>query len=281
MPDSRPATALAAWVAERFPVHVSAPVAVVLCGAALPRDAWTGLPRIAATGWLLLFAARAWDDLADLRRDRVRRPERVLPSGRLPERVLRATALGAGALGVAGSFALSVPAGACVAGCAAAGLGWYAARPRWPGLAGPALVNLAFPALVLLGPLGLGAAGREALLLALFAWTAAVAHDLGHGIEEEAGMPDELRDRLAPGVRARWGVAAFLGSLAAAAALEVTGPDPLSAAFAVLAGAVVALRLVPLLRKPTEWNARRLRVAGFVYLVAPLAGRMAWTLVAG
>ena len=280
MPDARAGAALAAWLAERFPLHVSVPVAVVLCGAALPRGAWIDLPRIAATGWLLLFAARAWDDLADLRRDRVRRPERVLPSGRLSERVLRGTALGAGALGIAGSFALSVPAGACVSGCAAAGFGWHAARPRWSRLAGPALVNLAFPALVLLGPLGLGTAGGEAVLLALFAWTAAVAHDLGHGIEEEAGMPDELRDPLTPGVRARWGLAAFVGSLATAVALEVTRPDPLFAAFVVLAGAVVALRFVPLLRKPTEWNARRLRVAGFVYLVAPLAGHMAWRLVA-
>jgi 4-hydroxybenzoate polyprenyltransferase len=280
MPEGRAAAALAAWVVERFPLQVSAPVAVVLCGAALPRGAWTELPRIAATGWLLLFAARAWDDLADLRRDRVRRPERVLPSGRLPERVLRGAALGAGALGVAGSFALSVPAGACVSACAAAGLAWHAARPRWPRLAGPALVNLAFPALVLLGPLGLGAARGEALLLALFAWTAAVAHDLGHGIEEEAGMPGELRDRLAPEARARWGLAAFLGSLGAAVALEAMWPDPLFAAFAVLAGVVVALRFVPLLREPTEWNARRLRVAGFVYLVAPLVGHMAWRLVA-
>jgi hypothetical protein len=141
-------------------------------------------------------------------------------------------------------------------------------------------VNLVFPILVMLGPLGLGTATGQDLLVALFAWTGAVAHDLAHGIEEEAGMPSPLRDPLSPGSRARWGLAFFVASLAVAVAVEMARPDPLFGAVAAVAGAVLAMRFVPLLRKPSEWNGRRLRVAGFVYFVAPLAGSMAWHLLA-
>ncbi len=279
MADPGAARALGAWVRERFPLDVSVPLAVVLCGACLPPGAWGRLPWLVACGWLLLLAARAWDDLADVARDRVRRPERVLPSGRLPARLLRRVALAAGALGLAGAFALSFRSGAWAAACVAAGLAWHALRPRLPPLLGPPMVNLVFPALVLLGPIGLGVATVGGILVAIFAWTGAVAHDLGHGIEEEAGMPAPLRDPLSPRTRARWGVGFFVASLVAAAASEIARPDPLFAAIAAPAGLVLASRFASLLRNPSEWNGRRLRVAGFVYFVAPLVGAMAWSLL--
>jgi 4-hydroxybenzoate polyprenyltransferase len=279
MADAGVAKALGAWVRERFPLDVSVPLAVVLCGATLPPAGWGRLPGLAAVGWLLLLAARAWDDLADVARDRVRRPERVLPSGRLPARLLFRAAIAAAALGLAGAVALSLRSGAWAAACIAIGLSWYAARPRLPALLGPPLVNLVFPALVLLGPIGLGVSTIGGLLVALFAWTGAVAHDLGHGIEEEAGMPPPLRDPLSPRIRARWGVGFFVASLVAAAASEIVRPDPLFGAIAAAAGLVVASRFASLLRKPSEWNGRRLRVAGFVYFVAPLVGAMVWSLL--
>jgi 4-hydroxybenzoate polyprenyltransferase len=260
---------------ERFALPVSLPVALVLTGAAAPPATWARLPAVAALGWLLLLGARAWDDLVDLARDRVRRPERLLPSGRVPERLVQRTAVAAGLAGLAGALVLSTAAGVALAACMAARLLGEGRRTRRTALLGPALVDLAFPALVVLGSLALGGAPGETALLAGFTWAGAVAHDLAHGIEEETGMPEALRDPIPPDTRARLGLTFFVVSLVIAAVLAVGRPAPAFGAVALATGVVVAGRFVRLLRAPGEWNARRLRVAGFVYLVAPLAGAMA------
>lgn len=275
MRELRSLAALWAWVDERFTLPVSLPVAVILTGAAAPPAAWPRLPAVAALGWLLLLGARAWDDLVDLALDRVRRPERLLPSGRVPERLLRRIAVAAGLLGLAGSLALSTAAGVVLAACMAARLLWDGSRTRHRALVGLLLVDLAYPSLVLLGSLSLGGAPGETALLAGFTWAGAVAHDLAHGIEEESGMPEELRDPLPPPTRARLGLAFFAVSVVFAVAVTASRPAPVFGAVALVAGVGVAGRLVRLLRLPGEWNARRLRVAGFVYFIAPLAGAMA------
>jgi 4-hydroxybenzoate polyprenyltransferase len=279
MAEPWPAGALRAYVAERFPVAWSAPTALVLSGAAVPPGQWRTVPLAALSGWLLLLGARAWDDLQDLPRDRVRRPGRLLAAGAVPEPLVRRAAVASGALGLLGALGLSRAGGVAVAACIALRLAWDALRGRGMALLGPLVVNLAFPAVVVAGGLALGGRVLETGLLAAFAWTAAVAHDLAHGIEEEESMPEALRDPLPERDRARWGLGFFLASLGLAAAFLDTRPDPLFAVAVGVTGAVVAWRFVPLLRHPSEWNARRLRVAGFVYVVAPLAGTMAWALL--
>jgi 4-hydroxybenzoate polyprenyltransferase len=278
MDELRPRNGLRAYVGERFPLRWSAPVSLLLTGAPVPARSWAWLPLAAILGWLLLFGARAWDDLVDLPRDRVRRPERLLPGGAIPESTVRRAAVVCAVVGFLGTLALSTAAGVAVGACIAARLGWEARRSREIPVAGPLVVNLAFPALVLVGGLGLHGSRLEVALLAAFVWTGAVAHELAHGIEEEEGLPAPLRDPLSAATRARWGLVFFVASLGVALVLLVARPDPLFGAAVAATGGVVALRFVPLLRNPGGWNARRLRVAGFVYFVAPLAGHMAWSL---
>jgi 4-hydroxybenzoate polyprenyltransferase len=273
--ELRPLPALWAWVDERFALPVSVPVAVILTGAAAPPAAWARLPAVAALGWLLLLGARAWDDLVDLPRDRIRRPGRLLPSGGIPPRLLLRTAVAAALLGLAGSLAVSTAAGVLLAACMAVRVLWEGSRMRQAPLVGTLLVDLAFPALVVLGSRALGGAPGETVLLAGFTWAGAVAHDLAHGIEDEERMPEGLRDPLPAALRARLALAWFGVSLLLAAAVTALGPDPVFGAVALAVGAGVAVRLARLLRAPDERNARRLRVAGFVYFVAPLAGSMA------
>ncbi len=279
MAEPRAPGALRAYVAERFPVPWSAPTALALGGAAVLPGQWRTLPLVALVAWLLLLGARAWDDLQDLPRDRIRRPGRLLASGVVPGRTVRRAALVAGAMGCLGALVLSPAGGAFAAACVAARLAWDAGHERVVALAGPLVVNLAFPAVVVAGGLGMRGRPLEIALLASFAWTAAVAHDLAHGIEEEESMPESLRDPLPERARARWGLGFFAASIGVAAALLVVRPDPLFGIAAAASGSVVAMRFAPLVRDPCEWNARRLRVAGFVYVVAPLAGAMAWGLV--
>ncbi len=64
-------------------------------------------------------------------------------------------------------------------------------------------------------------------LLAAFAWTAAVAHDLAHGIEEGESMPEMLRDPIPEAERARWGPWFVLASLGVAVARLRFRPAPL------------------------------------------------------
>jgi 4-hydroxybenzoate polyprenyltransferase len=269
---------VARFVAERFPLRISLPLAVALVAAPLPRSSWASLPSLGAVGWLLLFAARASDDVSDLARDALRRPGRGLPSGRVSARALQlATAL-AWLLALLGSCLLSLRAGGLVLLAIVTALLDARARERLPPLVHPVLLNAAFAVLVLLGPSVLGAGLGQAALLSLFVWTAAVGHDVAHGLEDVA-LPGTLRDRLSPRVRAMLGTGFFLASLFLALAYAVYSRDPLFS-LATLAGASwTGWLLAALLREPSERNARALRVPGFLYFVLPLVGCSVWAML--
>gem|GEM_PF-2542982 len=265
----------ARFVAERFPLRYSLPLALVLAAAPLPRSSWPSLPSLAALGWLLLFAARAFDDVLDLPRDALRRPGRGLPSGRISARALRQAAVLAWLLALMGSALLSLRALGLVVVAVAVTMMDGVGRERLPALLHPGLLNLVFPAVVLLGPVSQRADVSQAALLACFVWTAAVGHDLAHGIDDGA-LPGALRDRLSPAAHARWGAGFFLASLLPALAYAVRSRDPLFS-LATLAGAGWTGRLlVALLRAPTPRNAAALRVPGFLSFVLPLGGCALW-----
>ena len=269
---------VALYVNERFPLAISVALALVLGAATISRGSLASLPLLAVIAWLLLFGARAYDDLADLPRDRLRRPARVLPSGLVPPDVLRRAALTAWGLALCGSALLSLRAGGLVLLYLAVAISYYAARSSLPAIAGPLLANLVFPVVVLLGPLGRGEALGDGSLLALFVWTGAAAHDLAHSIEE-APPAGALRDPLSPIAHARLGTACFLVSLLLAVAYVRSSRDPLFAA-AVFAGALVTgPRLLLLMRHPSEANSAALRVPAFVYFVIPLLGSSLWGLL--
>ena len=152
---------LRAWGRERFQLRRFGPLALVL---ALAASAGAGRPRVERLGrdallaLLLLLQFRLWDDLADLPRDRVDHPERVLCRAAThgPFRAAMVGSAGASALLLARSSGHRGPAAlARLLGFAALNAGlfaWYAGpgRRRSGTALGARIVILKYPAFVAL-----------------------------------------------------------------------------------------------------------------------------------
>jgi 4-hydroxybenzoate polyprenyltransferase len=142
---------LAGWLGERMPLRVFGPAAAgMLLASALagnPSFTWLAgaLPALA----LLLLQFRLWDDLADVERDRVEHPQRLLP--RCPSLTPFRVALVATAVAAALAVALhSGPAAALgVVALDAAAIAWYR-RPyrRRAGILGALVVLAKYPLFV-------------------------------------------------------------------------------------------------------------------------------------
>ena len=273
-PEARALAGLGLYLGERFPPVAALALSVVLAGAALERGTIGSLPASAWVTVLLLFGARAYDDLEDLERDRLRRPDRVLPSGRAPASLLRRLALTAWVVAIASAAGMSAASGLLVLGACLLLLGFYAGRERLPPALGPLITGVVFAVPVLLGPIAAAAGLRRPALLALFAWLGSAAHDFAHGLEE-AGIPDPL----SPRAHARLGAGFYVASLAVAVAVERSRPDPFFGGAVAVGAMVVGPRLLALLRRPTAAGAAGLRVPAFLAFVIPLLGSLLWGLL--
>jgi 4-hydroxybenzoate polyprenyltransferase len=275
----RPALGLAAlrlFASERFPPWATVPIAALLYAA----PASLGHPVIleAAGGALATFLGllclRIADDLADLERDRVLHPERGLSSGNIdPARLLDANlALGAVlvVLESTSTWRLALFVGACAFYRA-----WLSCwRARVHAVARPFLSNLVFPCAVFhsVGP----GEWWPAVLLALYAWLAAVAHEFAHNVRSPEEEPP-----LGPGYARALGAegtAVLSLTLFAAAAFVATllwlalgRPRSLGGALAA-AAAGAGYFLARLLRDPGPQPARCLYRAGIVFALAPALG---------
>jgi len=142
---------LRAWARERFSPRRFGPLALLL---ALAASAGGGRPRLHRLGRdallaaLLLLQFRLWDDLADVPRDRVEHPERVLC------RMDRHGPFRAAVAGLAGASALALarprPAFTRLFGLAALNAGFLFWYRRARTAAGAYVVLLKYPAFVAL-----------------------------------------------------------------------------------------------------------------------------------
>ena len=270
--------ALRRFVGERFPPWVSVPTAALLYAA--PASLGSPGRLEAAEGALATFLGllclRIADDLEDLEVDRRVHPRRGLPSGRIDPARLRDAGLALGGLLVA----LESPSGwrlAFFIGACAFYRAWYAVwRMRVHAVARPFFSNLVFPCAVLhgAGPV----AWRAVVLLALFAWLAAVAHEFAHNVrsmEEEPSWGPGYARALGAAGTAILSVALFTAAALAAVLLwlQLGRPCPLGMA---LAGAIGGLGffLVRLLREPGPRRSRDLYQAGILFGLAPAVGML-------
>jgi 4-hydroxybenzoate polyprenyltransferase len=268
--------ALRAFTRERFPLYASAPIAALLYAApaSLRNPSRIEAVEGALATFLGLLCLRIADDLSDLERDRALHPRRGLPSGRIaPASLLEANlalwaALAAIESRSAWRFAFFV--GAC---------GFYAVwfsgfRARVHAVARPFFSNLVFPCAVFHGA-GPGA-WWPAALLALYAWLAAVAHELGHNARTpESDGPHGPGYARALGARgtAMLSVVLFAGAWAAAALLWLQMGRPGAFGGALLgAAAGLGLFLARLLRDQKPRHARALYRAGILFALAPALG---------
>jgi len=261
---------------ERFPPWATIPLGGLLYAApaSLGRPAPLEMGAGALATCLGLLCLRIGDDLTDLERDRALHPERGLSSGAIDPVRLRDANLGLAtallALESTSIWRLAFFVGAC-----AHSLAWFSyGRERVHPVARPFLSNLVFPFAVLHGA-GPGT-WRPAILLALYAWLAAVAHEFAHNVRspEEEGT---LRPGYARALGAR-GTAVLGAALFAAAALvaallwQVLGRPLVFGGALLVAAAGLAFFLARLLRDRGAVSARSLYRAGIVFALVPALG---------
>ena len=205
---------------EAGPLRLSRRAVSTLCAALeLPRPhncaiaflsvllgGWLGAHAIspplllaALSAALIMGAGNSHNDLCDIGADRINRPDRPLPSGRLPARVARleAAGLAAGGIGLALILPPPIPALALSAGI---GLGLYNTWLKRVPLIGNLLVGL-LCALAFF----YGGAAVHAPLPAVVPATFVLLFHLGREILKD--VEDSAGDRLLPGTTLplRWG----------------------------------------------------------------------------
>jgi 4-hydroxybenzoate polyprenyltransferase len=269
-------TALRRFAGERFPPWAAVPLGALLYGA--PASLKEPAPLEVAAGVLAtclgLLCLRIADDLSDLKRDRALHPQRGLSCGAIDPARLRDANLGLAiallALESTSMWRFTLFVGACAHYGA-----WFSyGRARVHPVARPFLSNLVFPCAVFhgAGP----SAWRPAILLALYAWFAAVAHEFAHNVRspEEDGP---LGPGYARALGAR-GTAALGTALFATAALVGTllwlelGRPPAFGGALVGAAAGLTFFLAQQLRDPGPGRARALYRAGIILALVPPLG---------
>jgi geranylgeranylglycerol-phosphate geranylgeranyltransferase len=208
------------------PANLAIAGCAILLGARFggaPVDAWRAHAAVVAAALLLLAGGYAWNDAADIARDRLAHPRRPLPSGRLSARAARAAALALFALGLAvvaalgaGPPAVPLAARALLVAWAPLLLAYRAIADRCP-VAKNLLASGLTASAILLGGL-LGPAPHRALFPALLAcllsWVRETVKDLGDREGDRAvGHPTWIDSLPAP--RARFAVRAAIGILLA------------------------------------------------------------------
>ena len=267
--------ALRGFVRERFPPWATVPIAGLLYAA--PASLGRPPPRDVAEGALATFLGllclRIADDLADLERDRVLHPQRGLCAGRIDPARLFAANVALGATLVALESTSGWRLGLFLGGCAFY-RAWLRRRARVHPVARPFLSNGAFPLAVLhgAGP----DAWRPALLLGLFAWLAAVAHEFAHNVrtpEEDGPLGPGYAQALGARGTAVLGAGLFATAALVAVLLWLVLGRPWVFGGALLgAAAGMAFLLARLLRDRGSVSARSVYRAGIVFALIPALG---------
>ena len=174
---------LAAYIPERLPVRLMLPVSAALALAASGGrwDRPDALAMAFATAWLLVAQFRTWDDLADLPRDRVAHPHRVLvtaaSTGPVRRLCIAHAVVNTGWIAARDGFGLTLVLFAALNGALAA---WYARRgPRTAG--SDHLLLAKYPAIVAIvaGDRAVAHPGRALLAMATV-YLAACVYEAWH-----------------------------------------------------------------------------------------------------
>ncbi|HTO96760.1 MAG TPA: hypothetical protein VMK66_06915, partial [Myxococcales bacterium] len=200
-------------------------------------------------------------------------PERGLSAGAIDPGRLRKVNLGLAAALLA-LESTSTWRLAFFVGAGAHCLGWLSWRQRVHPVARPFLSNLVFPCVVLhaAGP----GAWRPAILLAVYAWLAAVAHEFAHNVrspEEEGPLGPGYARTLGAGGTAVLGAALFATAALAGALLWLMLDRPVVFGGALVgAAAGLSLFLRRLLRDRAPASGRSVYRAGIVFALVPALG---------
>lgn len=264
---------------ERSPLWVVALLSFVLFFAGTPTfavDPWGALRGWISAG-LLLLLARISDDMADIPIDRITHPGRLLSrADRATLRQMRGVQLGLiglllGLQWLSATVALFILAVLAVYGV------FFAIKHRFSIIVQSVVVNSTLGVLPIYAELArCGQISGAGLLMGLFFWLGALAHDYSHSILDAR---DESPERLSPMNRLdakRLAIASLILFLTSGAVglllygLHYTGPLFLALLLVCL---VVMTRLeVRLIRRPGRATAKPFYWFGYVFFLLPALG---------
>ncbi len=267
--------ALRSFLDERFPLKVGIPVALVLFGA---PASLLGLDKLRLgvgliSCFLALLSLRIVDDISDMVLDVVAHPERGLVSGKIPVKRLEAF--------VAVSLILILVLNSVFASfwliCFGASLylAFYKQKKRVPLVLQPFLVNLVFLLIPIYSGLLKGESDlKNLLLMGLFVWTGAVAHDFAHsvhGLDEAVFKVETFSSVLGPKRSARWAI--FLYGFSVIFGILFWILADAGSVFVVslaIMSFIISFQCTRLYFNPKRFMARRLYVSGFLFFLIPL-----------
>lgn len=273
---------LGSFIKERFSLTVTVPLSLILFGApaGLVGLGWRRMVAGCVTIFLALLILRITDDISDMQVDMRVSPQRGLVSGKIDLNSLKNGAF------LCGFFVLflnsSLAAFLAVVTVAICYLIFYTLKQKIPYVLQPLFVNMIFPAIpVYAGILNGGKVLMSLVLLAIFMWTAVIAHDYAHSIhgpsEGVAGI-QSFSGCLGSRRSAALAVLFFLCSSIAGilfwyqSDLGLLFPGALACTSFFIAG-----NCIKLLKNPVKTTARKFYIAGFVYFLVPLIAVIAET----
>jgi hypothetical protein len=212
------------------------------------------------------------DDLADLKHDRLRKPERGLSTGRIDARALAYAGLLFWLLGLALLLENGMRGPLAWLAASLLSLSYYAIRQRLVAWLRPLWLNAPYLVLTQLTSFAEGAPNPSDLLLALFVWLAVVSQDFAHSIEtdDQPYQPSGL----SAGAHAKLGVAFWSAAQLSAGGFELRERDPFFGGVLALLTPWLLVLLLQLAHEPNSRRARRLYVPGGLFFILPLLGRL-------
>ncbi len=268
--------ALTLFLRERFFPPVTIPLAMVLFGA--PASLVTLHPGKfilgVVTTLLGLLILRISDDIADIDVDTRTCPRRGLVSGRISVSRLRTAACLCWTLLFFCNRTWPLPGLLFSLTCFY--VIFYQSRKKIPYLVQPLAVNIIFPCIPFYATMLAGQKiGSSQVLLALFIWTAVIAHDYAHSVhgpdERINGVPSFTKSIGATGT-ALLASSLFMGSVVFGILFWLLSNVTFLFVFALaMTAAHIFFRCLTLVQQPVRSKAKKMYIAGFLFFIIPLA----------
>lgn len=274
------------FIAERFPLKATFPLTAILAFGPMSSAPFTityGI-IIFTTLFLTLLAVRMADDLASIDTDRITHPERGLPSGRINAAGLTLSMVTIATMVVVlnlfrGHFSVTLFL-----------VGYYClyffAIGKTPVLIKPFLSNVVFCWMpIYIADTLLGRFSFEYLILGLFAYISAIAHEYAHSVhaEDEGAAKLKTYSSLLGSRRS-----AILSGLMYAAAgtmgfvyWSVAGRPILFILILIVTSVQILYLEIRLIREPATHSARPFYLAGYGFFLFPYLGLILDNLIIG
>lgn len=268
------------FIIERFPLWVAIPLTAILCISALCLYNFSviKLTLCFATVFMGLLILRAGDDICSIGTDRIKSPDRSLPSGRIDLNALIKAICFLVVLIIAINIYSFYSSGVWfILIVTAYYIAFYKGIKYLPILIKPLFSNIIFLCIPLYCSLiSTNKITVEGILLGSFIYTAAIAHEYAHNAvvteQERHGLVVYI-DIIGSRGTAVLSMLCFIASFCCGMLFWLKASKPILFLTALIAGIIhIAFLELKVCTKPTVNNSRAFYIFGFTFFLLPLLG---------